>query len=253
MEDQTHHPLQGALRTQRMGHGRIPTGCLPNDISTVQPLLRPLIDAHFCLLPVPISEILSRWYPLWVKLLLESSSFRCSSFRIAANRCLFMTLQWMDPFSPCSSGTFDLFVNFGKKTMKATFSRIPQGRAMPLDSGPVCKTLLSALHHPNSPTQNLSGPSPAEKSSLALRRQSVFLTLSLPCPSLRFSPAHNPLVIRPFVVVVLPTSLFLASELYNSHYIECSSAAPHMADSFLCSDPTPIITRICPCPLSLLS
>lgn len=70
-----------------------------------------------------------------------------------------MTLQRMDPFSPCSSGTFDLFVNIAGRTMKATSSQIPQGKTMPLDSGPVLKTLLSALHHPNSPTQNLSGPS----------------------------------------------------------------------------------------------
>ena len=77
-------PLQGALRTMRSGHRTSLAGhgqpcCQPHDINTMQ-LLIPLIGAHFCLLPVLVSEILSKSIHFW-----WSTSFGkfipCSSFK----------------------------------------------------------------------------------------------------------------------------------------------------------------------------
>lgn len=169
------HPLQGVLRTKRMGHSSSSARrCHPQGVC----LKTSVQDSSFldprCSFLSSASPYLGNAFqklPIVEALLSESSCLRGSSFpgcpscpRMAecvSNRCSLMTWQWMqkmDPFNPGPPGTFDL-LTFGAENEGNFLSDLPgKDRATRQQLYSQNCSVLGVT-----PTQKLSGPLPSSE------------------------------------------------------------------------------------------
>lgn len=165
-------------------HGQTSTGCLPEILAQYSSfLLRPLIDARFCPLSVPVSEILSGSYPLLVKnffwkvhpsaVPVRGCPLCLSMGERAAHSCSWLcsrSRRWIHSILVPQGLLTYLLTLWGGQERELPLRS-------PLDSGPILK-IAQCSASPQRRTCLV--PSPAEKSSLALRRERTFLAFSFP-------------------------------------------------------------------------